>query len=203
VAEASDEVVVDQAGGLHEGVDDGGADEAKATLSQVFAEGGGQRSDGGNLAVGVPFVLHGRAADKLPGVGVEAAELLLDFEEGFCVGNRGVDLEAIADDARVAQQLFRFFRIEARDFFGIEAGKEFAIAFALFQDGVPAEAGLRTLEREEFEPDEFVVNRDAPFFIVVTDVQGIRGPVAANIFLCSLFHYASTSQDLGETYLNS
>ena len=39
VARAGEEVVVGQAGGLHEGVDDGGTDEPEAAPDHVLADG--------------------------------------------------------------------------------------------------------------------------------------------------------------------
>lgn len=44
IPEAGDGVIVDHADGLHEGVTDGGADEAEAAFFQVFAHGVGYPS---------------------------------------------------------------------------------------------------------------------------------------------------------------
>ena len=59
-------MVVDDAGGLHQGVDDGGADKAEAMFCQILAESSGQRRHRGNLAMRLPFVADGRATDKVP-----------------------------------------------------------------------------------------------------------------------------------------
>ena len=48
---------------------------------------------------------HGPAADEAPHVGVEAAEFPLHGEEGLRVAHRAFHLQAIANDARVGEQL--------------------------------------------------------------------------------------------------
>src|SRR5579862_3914337 len=83
VAEAGYEVIVYEAGGLHQGVDDGGADESEAALLEVFAPCGGQRRYGGKLRMGFPVALERGAADKLPGISVKAAELLLHLHKSL------------------------------------------------------------------------------------------------------------------------
>ena len=50
---------------------------------------------------------------------------------------------------------------------GVETAEELAIPLTLLQDGVPAESGLRAFEDQKFEPAAIVVNRDAPFLVVV------------------------------------
>src|SRR2546428_157391 len=54
-----------------------------------------------------------------------------------------------------------------------EAGERLAVGFPLPQDRDPAEAGLGTFEDQELEQRTVVVNRDAPFLIVVADIDGV------------------------------
>src|SRR5213075_2920315 len=49
IAETGHQMVVDQAGGLHDGVDDGGADEFEAAFEQVLAQDFGRLGLGGDL----------------------------------------------------------------------------------------------------------------------------------------------------------
>src|SRR5260221_10758312 len=74
-------VVVHHADGLHEGIADGRTDEAEATLEKILA--------------------HRFRVLEAPDVGVEAAEFLLHREEGLRVGDRAVDFQPVADNARV------------------------------------------------------------------------------------------------------
>src|SRR5512135_673072 len=97
--EASHEVIVHHAGGLHERVADGAADETKAAFLQVLAHGVGLRRRARNLLEAAPPVPGGLASDELPDVAVEAAEFLLHREEGEGIADRRFDLEPVADDS--------------------------------------------------------------------------------------------------------
>src|SRR5947207_316647 len=82
IAEAIRGVVVDHADGLHECVADRRADEFESAPQKVLAQGVGLGRPGGNLFNTFPLVTDWLSADELPEVSVEAAELLLDIEEG-------------------------------------------------------------------------------------------------------------------------
>ena len=94
-------VVVYHAGGLHEGVADGWADEAEAAVAELAAHFGGLGGGCGDFVVGAPGVFYGGAADELPDVGVEGGMFLLGFEEGLGVADGGGDFLAVADYAGV------------------------------------------------------------------------------------------------------
>ena len=71
-------------------------------------------SDSGVLA-GTCFIDFGRftrgfPSNELPDITVEAAELLLHAEKRFRILHGRRDLQLVADDARIAQQLLRFLR---------------------------------------------------------------------------------------------
>src|SRR5947209_18477111 len=104
VAEAIDGMVVDHPDGLHESVADGGTGELEAPALQVAAQGVGFGCAGREFPERAPGVGPGEAANVLPDVGVEAAELFLDGEECAGVGDGGGDLEAVADDAGVGEE---------------------------------------------------------------------------------------------------
>ena len=72
-----------------------------------------------------------------------------------------------------------FSRVELRDLCRIETGKRLPVGLALSQDRDPAQAGLRAFENQHLEEMTVVVRGDAPFFIVVRDIQRIAaGPCA-------------------------
>src|SRR5436309_13382642 len=81
VPEASHEMVVDHARGLHEGVADRRADEGEAAPLKVLAHCIGHIRPGRHLLVRLPRVLERDAPDKPPDEVVESPELPLDPEK--------------------------------------------------------------------------------------------------------------------------
>jgi len=149
VAETRNQVIVDHARGLHEGVANGRADEAETALLQIFAEGVGFGGFCREAFAGFPGVLFGLAADEAPDVCVKGTEFFLDFEEGASVTDGGVDFEAVANDSGVAEQFADLLFVVARDFGGIESIKYFAIPRAFLQDRVPTQSRLRAFQYQE------------------------------------------------------
>src|SRR5207244_7096719 len=78
--EAVERVVVDEAGRLHEGVADRRADEAKAALLQILAQGTRLRCLGRDLAHGPPRAENRLAVHEAPEIGIEAAELVAHLQ---------------------------------------------------------------------------------------------------------------------------
>jgi hypothetical protein len=182
VAEAGGEVVVDHANGLHEGVADGGADEGEAAGFEGFGHGFGFGGLGGKLVEGVEVVLAGGAAGELPEEVAEGAVLFGQGEVGAGVLHGAVDFEAVADDAGVLQELGDFGVVVAGDFVGIEVVEGGVVGVALAEDGDPTEAGLGAVEDELGEELAVVVFGDAPFVVVVGEVEGVgAGPGAAGL----------------------
>ena len=73
--------------------------------------------------------------------------------------------------------------VVARDDVGIELIEDLAVALALAQDRVPAQAGLRALQDEELEDGAVVVQRDAPLLVVVAHGQLVARPPTAYRFV--------------------
>ena len=96
------------------------------------------------------------------------------------VGNCGRDFEAVADDARVGEQRSDFLGIVARDFLCVEKIEDFAVTRALEQNRVPAQASLRAFQDKKLEEHAIVVDRNAPFLVVIGDIDFFLRPVAAN-----------------------
>src|SRR5579884_2916279 len=80
VAVAADEVIVDHADGLHEGVADRRTDKAETAAAQRAAERDRFRRGGRHLVRRAPGVLPRRAVHEPPEEAVEAALLLYECE---------------------------------------------------------------------------------------------------------------------------
>ena len=76
-------MIVDHAGGLHQRIADGRADELESALNQVAAHGVGFGCAGWHLSHSSPTILLRLVADKTPEVSVETAELFPDRENAF------------------------------------------------------------------------------------------------------------------------
>ncbi|MCY1551392.1 hypothetical protein D9M68_877190 [compost metagenome] len=127
------------------------------------------------------MVDDGLAADISPQEAVQAAALVHQPQVGLRVGNGRRHLELVAHDAGIGQQLGHLVRAVRGDLARVPVVESGAVAFALVQDGFPAQPGLCAFEIEHLEQAQFVVARQAPLFVVVGDVFGIGGigPAAA------------------------
>src|SRR4051812_26068933 len=176
VTEAVQIVIVDHADGLHERVTDRRADELETALREILTQRiGDRRARGDRLSALSPQRL---AVDKAPHVVVETSELALHFAESLRVGDRGIDLQSIANDAGVVHQCGDFPFVVPGDLRGIETVKRAAIVVALVQDRLPTETSLRAFENQKPKQARVVVKRHAPFFVVVSDRQWRPGPGA-------------------------
>ena len=171
-------MVVDHAAGLHKGVDDGGAYEGHASFLEVFAEGGRYGRFGLHFAHRWPVGLERASVYERPEVGVESAELFLDFQYDVRVFDGGVYFEFVADDARIFEQFGDFFGSVVGNLFDIEVIECYPVRGSPFEDGLPAEACLCAFEGEEFEQVSVVVDSHSPFVVVVRLVYGATGAEA-------------------------
>src|SRR5215472_11319023 len=176
VAEAVGHVVVDHSDRLHKRINDSGTDEAEAAFFQVLAQRIGFGGGGGQVAALAQRIALGLAAHELPYVGIEAAELLLHRKERLRVGNRGIDLQANADDALVVEQAGDFALAVFCDLARVKPVIGGSIVLALAENRVPAKAGLGALKDQELEQFTIIVKRDPPLAIVVGDLEVIVGP---------------------------
>src|SRR5439155_5582211 len=117
--------------GLHERVADRRADELEAAPPQLLRHGAALVGLGGYLA-GVAKAVDARTPAHEPPEEVREARLLPQGQVGACVGDRGLDLGAVADDAGVPQEALDARRPPARDLLGDEpvegAAKRLALA---------------------------------------------------------------------------
>src|SRR5580704_14272409 len=127
-------MVVDDAHGLQEGIDDGRADEAEAAQPQVLRYGIAEWRVC-RYAAWARTIHHRPAAHERPQVAIEGAEFALQGEKGLRIGYGGLDLQPVAHDAGVAPQRCTAPRIEARHAMWVEAGEGGPVAGALAQNG--------------------------------------------------------------------
>jgi len=167
VTKATRLVIVDHADSLHKGIADGRADKFEAALQQIFAERVGDFRASSKGSVGSAF--QRLAVYEAPDVFIKAAEFALHCEKSDGVADRGVDLELIADDAVVRQQRCDLTLIVLCDFLRVEAVECGAIVIAFSEDGFPAKTGLSSFENQKLKETVVVVNRHAPFFVVIGD----------------------------------
>jgi TolB-like protein len=181
-------VVVHHPHRLHVGVADGAADEAETAPLQIPAQGVRYRRADRYLLHAAPTVLDRPAFHEAPLIGIESAELFLHFQKCTCIGYGRCHLQAIADDAGVGQEFRHRSFVETGHFFGVEAAKGGAIGHPFAQDGDPGEPGLGTFQDQEFEQEPVVVDRHAPFLVMVGLVEWIAAGPGAAVTRCSAIH---------------
>lgn len=184
MSETAGNMVIDHAGCLHMGVDNGRANEGETPLLQVPADGVGYRTGGRDLFHRPPVILYGLAVHEPPYVVGKASALLLNFEKRACVGAGTIYLTAIANDPGVLKQGIQLPVFVARNFIRVETVEKFSIALPLSQDRDPGEASLCPLEKQKLEELAFIAHGYSPFVIMIVDVERITAaPVAANFHL--------------------
>lgn len=162
-------MIHDHAGGLHEGVANGRADEGEAGLLECLAHGLGFGSDRRHLAPLTEVIDLGRTANEGP----EQHRRVVQSQPGLGVLPRGLELEQVADDAWVLHPLLDLLVAHSRQALRVEAEQDFTVALTLLQHGDPRQAGLEALQQEQFEERRRVLQRYAPFGVVVGDVEGV------------------------------
>lgn len=91
MSEASAQVIVHQAGGLHKCVANGASDKRKTFPDQRFAHGIRFGATGRHFALLLVMVDDGSMTRKLPYVMFEASVRLPDPQECLCVANSSID----------------------------------------------------------------------------------------------------------------
>src|SRR5687768_9191316 len=93
----------------------------------------------------------------------ERAVRLAQRENALRIFYGGVDFQAIADDAGVAEEAFAAAGVEARHFLECESGKCIDERLALFEDREPRKPGLIDLQHEALEEPVVITDRKAVF----------------------------------------
>jgi hypothetical protein len=121
--------------------------------------------------VGLAFRPLVRRRLETPEIGGERT-LLPDQVDGAAgVVDGGRDLAAMADDAGIAQHALDIGLAERSHLFDVEARKGAAEILALPEDGDPREAGLEALQAHLLEEPRVVVDRPAPFMVVIGEIE--------------------------------
>mgnify|MGYP002511306902 CR=1 FL=1 len=123
---------------LHKRIDDGGPHKFEAPLFQVLADLVGQRGGHRQILHAVRCIDDRDTADIVPDKSVEAAVLLLNFKECFCVADGCVDLAPVPDDPGVRHKSFDLCVIIQRDLLGIEVVKSGTKGFPFFSTVIHA-----------------------------------------------------------------
>ena len=126
-----------------------------------------------------PAIANRSSVDELPDIRVERAEFLLDFKHGTCVGHGSFDFETVANNAGIFQKGFDFTFVVTRNFGRLEIIECLAVVLTFVQDGLPAQPRLGVIEHEQLEQLTIIMDRRAPFVVVVFDHKLIvAGPFA-------------------------
>ena len=131
---------------------------------------------GGHLGEGQrarPTGRRGEAPQQL-------VERLVERERGTRVLDRRLDLAAVTDDARVAEQALDVGLGHGGDALGVEPVEHLAERRSAPEDRDPRQPGLEALEAHLLEEAHRVVLRGSPLLVVVAAVLGVvRAPRAA------------------------
>src|SRR3989454_7069799 len=173
ISEAVDEVIVHHSDCLHMCIYNSGTHEGESAVFQVLAEDIGFAGGGGNLLHDFPAVHFGFSADKAPRIRIKTSEFLLNCEKRRRVAYSRLDFLPVSNDPWIEQQLLNAFLRISRHFVGVELAESAAIAFTLVEDDRPAQSGLRPFQNKELEMCNVIVDRHAPFPIVIFEHQGI------------------------------
>lgn len=119
-------VVHDHPAGLHEGVANGRADEGEAGFFQGATHGFSLGRNRRDLAAVLEVIDLGHAAHERP----EQTHRVFQRQPGRGIAAGGVELEAIAHDARVEHQCLDLGIAEARQALCIEAEQDLSIMLA-------------------------------------------------------------------------
>ena len=98
---ASRDMVVDHADPLHEGVDDGRTDKAEPPAFHVFRDAVAERGRGRHFTKVGEVVDLRTAMNKSPEIGIEAALLVLNVENGAGIAAGAVDFQPVADEPHI------------------------------------------------------------------------------------------------------
>jgi hypothetical protein len=166
-------MVVDHSGGLHDGIADGGPHKAKASALEVLTHGVGLFGESGDFGFGPPGVLDSLPTREPPDIAVKTAIFRLDRKKRAGIADSSFNLEPVANNAWIGEQLINFARIIRSNFAWIKGIERLTVVGTLSQYGQPAQAGLSSFQHEKFEEPAIIMQRHTPLAIMVSEVKGI------------------------------
>lgn len=192
-------MVVHHARSLHEGVANGGTHKGKARLFQGFAHCVRLSTPRGNLLLGFPVIDLGFAPSELPKEFCKTPMLFFEYKVCLGVLHRSIDLQAVADDARVVEELADFGGRVLRNLCRIEIVESFLEVPPLVQNCPPAQTGLERIQHHELEKFSIVPQWHAPLGIVVAEHDGIcAGPNAGFHIYLEILNFWFYNSRLGK-----
>ena len=114
---------------LHEGVADGAADKFESPFFHFLTHGVAFGGGGWDLGKFFPLIMDGFTTDKGPTILAEGTEFFPNLQVDAGVKPYGIDLEPVADNARIFQNSFQLLIGQAGQFFRIESLKNFCGSF--------------------------------------------------------------------------
>ena len=179
-ADAIDGMVVDHADGLHERVADDGADEGEPPFFKVFAHGVGFRRPAGHVFLCFPMIHHRVPSDESPNVLIERTEFLLNGEKRVGVPDGRLYFEPVPNNSGIVQQCLHLSFVVSGDGHRVEMIEGFSERVTFAQNRIPTQSGLSAFQNEEFKQLHVIVQRHAPFSVMVADEVVIGGPRASD-----------------------
>ena len=182
-------MIVDEAHGLHEGVDRGRTDKTPAAFLQVLRDRRRRVCLAERAQRIVIELRRSRIGARLPRpeIGGKRTEFLPQFEGAPGVVDRRVDLAAMPNDPGVLHQPLDVGLVEFGDPLEVEACEGGAEILTLAQDRQPRKAGLEAFKADFLEQARIGVNRTAPFVVVIGEVIVlVVVPEAAQVSVRSL-----------------
>ena len=174
-------MVVHQARGLHEGIDDHRTAEAKTPTFQGLGHGFGGGCLGRCLPDRGPGILHRPSVDEVPQERGEGLAALAHVQIGPGAADGGLDLGPAPHDAGIPQKARHIRLAVAGHALGIKAVEGGAEGLALLQDGDPGQPGLEPVQDQLLPQGPVVPLRHPPFGVVIVAIEGVvTGPAAAN-----------------------
>src|SRR4029077_1847392 len=111
------------------------------------------------------------ATDEAPQVSIESPKFIAHSKKLPGVFDRGCDFQSVPHDSVVAKQPLHIARAVTCDFLYAESMERFPVVISFFQNSGPTQSCLRAFKDQKFEEHSVVVDRDAPFLIVISDVR--------------------------------
>ena len=137
-------------------------------------------------------ILDGPPLGKAPDVLAETPELLPDLYKGLGIGYGRFDLEAVADNPRICEQLLDLVLVVSGDLVEVKPVKYLPEMRALLKHGNPAQTGLEGFQDQEFKKGWVVLHGHSPFRVVIRFVEGVAQAPATPVF----FHTAKVGQKM-------
>lgn len=116
------------------------------------------------------FLVH-----KISKISIQAPEFFLGLECCDRVFSHRVDLQSVADDAWIEEDIFELLICHLRDPFDIPIMEMLSILFPFAEHCDPRESCLSSLQSQELEKYTIIVYRNSPLIVVIVDVELIGG----------------------------